>query len=198
MNSANLTHVMRGPVASAIASNCSLVVGSTTYGAFLAAKVVFNECDITPRNGAVTDYFVAAQAMAANSEIIFNGGSVTHSANWNPAFTGTSVFLRCMGTKFNNFTLSVDTAGSYDHIFTGCRIGLVSATKGFYQTNATGATKQVLQVTGCRFSDPTAANTPLRKNVNNPTATVLQSNTFVATALHDFSAGVTAANNTNI
>jgi hypothetical protein len=73
-----------------------------------------------------------------------------------------------------------------------------NATSGFYLSNPNAPTKQVLQLTGCRLEGVSAAATPLRKSTNNPTATVLQGNTYDTTALHDFTAGVTQANNTNI
>lgn len=190
-------HVMRGAVARVRAEECEVAAGSTTYQSFLGAFQEFVDCVFTSRNASNGDFITKGSALAAGSELVIRGGSITgFGAGWQQDFGGTSNTTRFFGVKFNNVCWMISTGGSYVNIFDGCSFLAVPVTVGAIRTNFTVPTKQVLMVSSCYFESANAADTPIRLWNNAPTNAILQGNVRrLATNLHNLGAVTSDVNN---
>lgn len=199
-NAKNIRHVMRNPCNTIEVKDSSVSYGCDTYQSFMAQRVRFNSGfygyprrlakDWLFNTGGITDPFV-----------VFDVGCELSTYDSLPVrlpVTGVDCNIIANGARFNWTAFDVSTTGTFSHIFTGCFITHSPATNGFYRANYNSPTKQVLQVTGCRFISDAVGNTPFIKWTNDPTASVFQANTYNTTALYNFGTGVTQANNTNI
>lgn len=193
------THVMRQAALSVSVDDSIIEYGSANYASFIAtSELRFCSRFIGfLRAGAVRTNLWEGNQMAG-ATIYFDGsrlGSET-ATQVSQDCPGVDINIVATGATFDYLNLTVRMTGTYTHMFANCRMLNCNAATGFYASNPNAPLKQVLMVTGSRLEGVNAAATPLRKGTNNPTATVLQANTYNTTALHDFTAGVTAANNT--
>lgn len=193
-----LPHVMRGSVARLRTEECEIACGAGSgFSSFLASYVEHIDPVFTSRNSANTDFIVNGGALAASSEVVFRGGTVTgFGSGWSPEFSGDSITVRAYGTKFSNFCWQISTTGTFVNRFVTCEFYQVPATIGCIRTNFAAATKQVLIVQDCYFESANAADTPIRLWNSAPTNAVLQGNTRkTATNLHSLGSVTSDVNN---
>jgi hypothetical protein len=200
-NAGPISHLMPGRCKSALADDVIIEYGSTTYPSFNAEQIRFGS------------NFVGYPKAGGNGLLVTNGGAPGNTVYFAPGSMLTSVTatnhivpiydaslgmnIYANGAIFNYTSFEVDMVGTFLHQFSNCVVTNIDATKGFYRANFSTPTKQVLQVTGCRFSSNNVADTPFKKWNVNPTHSVFQSNIYNATALYNFDGGVTQANNTS-
>ena len=201
-NTGPISHLMPNKCKSVSIEDATVEYGSTTYPSFNGEQIRFGENFVGyPRSGG--NGLLVSNGGAPGNTVYFSPGSMltsvtstNHVVPIYDASLGMNIYAN--GAIFNYTTFEVDMVGTFLHQFSNCVVTNIAPTKGFYYSNFSSPTKQVLQVTGCNFNSTNIADTPFVKYNQNPTNSVFQSNVYNSTNLYTFNAGVTQANNTLI
>lgn len=199
-NSGDIKHIMRQPCAAVAVINTTVQYGSTTYASFNGIQIKFGENFVGYPRAAATNKELIADIAVSGSTVHFDPNSQLTSFTSTPnmiSISGPDRMLFANGAQFSWTGFSVIATGTFTHQFSNCFVNNIPPTTGFYYANFAGPTS-TLMVTGNRFISSNVADTPFVKWNNNPTNSVFQANTYTATTLYTFNAGVTQANNTNV
>lgn len=202
-NTGPITHLMPTKCKSVTVDNATIEYGSgsASYPSFTADEIRFKGGFIGyPRAGG-NSVLLSLGGMSGGTVYFEPGSKLTSNTATNHIIdlydqtSGVNVYAN--GAVFDYTGFQVDMTGTFLHQFSNCVVTNIDATNGFYYANFSTPTKQVVQVTGCRFDANDVADTPFKKRVYDPTYSVFQANIYNTTDLYDFTSGVTQANNTS-
>lgn len=199
-NAGDIKHVMRQPCASITVTDTRVQYGSATFGSFAALQIKFGENFVGYVRTGATRTQLITEIVGTSSVYFDNNAELTSFTNtYNMVqLSGTGVNLFANGAKFSWTGFEINILGTFNHQFSNCFVTKIPPTTGFYKSNFSSPTSQTLMATGNRFISDSAADTAFIKWNFNPTNSVFQANTYTATNLYTFDAGVTQANNTNV
>lgn len=200
----NAPHIMRASIPKITARDCTLVFGGALYSTFISPDLKINACQLTLDTLATNTklWNPSAAGTGAATKIINSNISAAATTVLNPDGTDASIYVS--DSFFDKVSILSSTVGSFVQSFDNVNWTGLSTTWGAFKKDSApaAATRHELIVRNCRFVGTLVGNTPLLKGSSgtagkdNPTYSVLQSNTYNTTVLYDFTGG-TVTNTAN-
>jgi hypothetical protein len=198
------SHIMRASIPKITARDCALVFGGTLYSTFISPDLKIDTCRLVLDTLATNTKLWNPSAAGSGSVTKIVNSNISAAATTVLVPDGTDASIYVSDSFFDKVSFLSGTVGSFVHSFDNVNWTGLSTTWGAYKKDGApvAATRHELIVRNCRFVGLAVGNTPLLKGSSgtagkdNPTYSVLQSNTYNTTAFYDFAAGVTNTANT--